>query len=609
MSGPRLHRQAALPPGGAVRPRSLDDSGLVVTVFAESGDAVETVADFSGLPGSIGLRRELAAAFDRRSGPGGGWRAAATCELRFAAARSFLAYCASLDHPPETVAEISAGLWNTWRIGLGTGPGAHNTHLAVRRLLSAADGLPAGTLQALTRKVGKPAQASVVASYSREEYEQIRSAAAVIFNTALVRVRASLGHLRRWQAGEFAAGSGEHRLGKILEVLSRTGEVPGYRYQRRARTKVVLTDADARLLGGRDAQATWQRLFLDSTEIFALTVLLIASEGWNVSVIDRMTVPGYDPAAADPDVTIHRMEIYKRRRPPARRYSSSNLLDAGPGTAGRLMSQAIEATGPARAALAALGCPSDRLLASHRTRRHRSDEGWFRLGVPVAFAQTRPGGPDGMELRQPDGRPLRVSLQRLRRTVQVLIRREPAQNSPATHEQIYIGRDTATIAASRATITEGLTGALGHAQSLAAMRARFDDDTIAGFTGDQTGEQAVTAGRCDTVLGACLDFHAGPFGEPGHPCRVSFLLCLACPNAVATRRHLPRQVHLHRCLDELRGQLDPAAWTADWAGHFARLCALLDDNTTPAMREAARHEVTEADRQLIGSLLRGGLDL
>lgn len=77
---------------------------------------------------------------------------------------------------------------------------------------------------------------------------------------------------------------------------------------------------------------------------------------------------------------------------------------------------------------------------------------------------------------------------------------------------------------------------------------------------------------------------------------------------MATRRHLPRQVHLHRCLDELRGQLRPAAWTADWAEHFSRLSALLDDNTTHAMREAALHEVTTSDRQLIGSLLRGGLD-
>jgi hypothetical protein len=71
----------------------------------------------------------------------------------------------------------------------------------------------------------------------------------------------------------------------------------------------------------------------------------------------------------------------------------------------------------------------------------------------------------------------------------------------------------------------------------------------AGAAGQQ---QALADGTLDTATGTCLDFTNSPFGTPGQPCTASFLDCLACPNAVATRRHLPRLAWLHRALDELR---------------------------------------------------------
>jgi hypothetical protein len=66
----RHHRRAALPGAGYTRPSSLDPTGLIVTVFGESG-GVEGTFDFTRLPGSIELRRAFAAALDRRSGPAG----------------------------------------------------------------------------------------------------------------------------------------------------------------------------------------------------------------------------------------------------------------------------------------------------------------------------------------------------------------------------------------------------------------------------------------------------------------------------------------------------------------------------------------------------------
>jgi hypothetical protein len=60
---------------------------------------------------------------------------------------------------------------------------------------------------------------------------------------------------------------------------------------------------------------TWRRLFLSQGEAGALAVLLVASQGWNASVLHAMRVPGYDPAEASDEVTICPVAVVKLRRP------------------------------------------------------------------------------------------------------------------------------------------------------------------------------------------------------------------------------------------------------------------------------------------------------
>ncbi|MGH3159003.1 MAG: hypothetical protein ACRDNF_20855 [Streptosporangiaceae bacterium] len=67
-------------------------------------------------------------------------------------------------------------------------------------------------------------------------------------------------------------------------------------------------------MGGNSPEATWGRLYLTRAEAAAAAVLLVASEAWNRSVLDRMRVPEHDPAAGD-GIDIHTVEINKRRRP------------------------------------------------------------------------------------------------------------------------------------------------------------------------------------------------------------------------------------------------------------------------------------------------------
>jgi hypothetical protein len=62
--------------------------------------------------------------------------------------------------------------------------------------------------------------------------------------------------------------------------------------------------------GGTAADKTWGRLFLTTEETFALTVLLVASEGWNRSVVHRLRIPEHNPAAGEL-FDIHTVEINK----------------------------------------------------------------------------------------------------------------------------------------------------------------------------------------------------------------------------------------------------------------------------------------------------------
>ncbi|WP_159929370.1 hypothetical protein [Rhodococcus sp. WAY2] len=343
MTARRHQRRAALPGAGFTRPSSLDPTGLIVTVFGESS-GVEGTFDFTTLPGSIELRRAFAAALDRKSGPAGTWRSGETCRNGYWALRAFLEYLLTRDDAPSSTAEISPAIWAAWRLSLPNNHTARNRLAMLRTVLPLVHGLPADTLTAIDRRIAQGPHPTEVA-YSYDRFEQIRSQAAATFNTALVRISGNREHLRRWYAGEYASGGTDWVIGEALDAILRTGDVP--RYGGRA----DVLHRHARVLGGRGADKTWARLFLTGPEAFALAVLLVASEGWNRSVLHRMRVPGHDPAVGDDEFDIHLVEIHKRRRPVRLRYTSNNLVDTGPDSPGRLMRHAIEATELARQTL------------------------------------------------------------------------------------------------------------------------------------------------------------------------------------------------------------------------------------------------------------------
>jgi hypothetical protein len=148
----RHDRRAALPSGGYARPASLDETGLLVTVYGENGN-VEGVFDFSRLAGSLDLRRAVAAAFDRKSGPGGTWRAWATRAGTYTHVRGFLAWQPGSDDPPQSVSDITPAVWTSWRMSVPATTGGRFCLTAIRALMREVPGLPAQTLKVVDRRI------------------------------------------------------------------------------------------------------------------------------------------------------------------------------------------------------------------------------------------------------------------------------------------------------------------------------------------------------------------------------------------------------------------------------------------------------------------------
>ena len=115
-------------------------------------------------------------------------------------------------------------------------------------------------------------------------------------------------------------------------------------------------------------------------------------------------------------------------------------------------------------------------------------------------------------------------------------------------------------------------------------------------------------GTLDTVMNACVDNQHSPYGDPGQPCRASFMLCLSCPCARAMPRHLPVQILVFDRLAERRHHMTPLLWTTRLALPHAQLSDLLARYDEDEL-SAARAAITESHREMVGRFLNRELDL
>jgi hypothetical protein len=580
-------RRAALPEDGHERtPVLMDTELLVVRHVEENGERWDTYS-FGGLPVAPALQRSLAELFARRVGPDGIWKVLNSSKEGWNYLRTFTRWLSGLDDPPRDIPEITPAVWAQWRISRPSNTVGRRQIQKVAAFLRDHPRLPAATRELMARRVGRDEVKEV--AYSPQEFDRIKTIATRVFRSALYRIQENQRRLEDWRAGRVADGTQEWFVGEALDHISRTGDVPTYigwdrvpGGDRLRRVRVRQTTQN--LLGG-DGN-TWQRLFLTSAEAAALTVLLVATYGWNAVPVSELRVPTSAPNPGLDGQVIYRVELEKRRRHHPHRYETRNLTDWGADSPGRLITQAIEATAPARATLAALGKPADRLIV-------------YR--VDVHLDPERPNDLFGFGMRENAARPwrsqlgegFRLNLRRLRKTVIVADKRTPTQHTQDTHDQVYVLPDPQTRQRAEEVISNGVAAALEHARTTFAARI----------------SKADTDSAQDTATASCTDYTHSPFGEHGSPCRASFLLCTGCPNAVVTPRHLPRLAYLMQALDELRGVVPAAVWEQDWREHHARL---LDLRSRPDFTDAEWRDalavVSAQDKDAIDQLLRRGFD-
>ncbi|WHM36281.1 hypothetical protein [Streptomyces sp. BPTC-684] len=576
---------------------------MAVRAVGEHGEDLGTW-DFTDAAGPESFRRELVVLFARHGRAR--WTSKETYRTRARILRRFLRDAAAAEPPITAVHQVSVTWWKQWsQVSQGRRdfgpvlkdsvqlPEQTRAYLETWRRRPVAD-----------RQAAKPKRA-----HSKAELKAVRDAAAATVRAARLRIQDNVALMERWRAGELAEGSRDWLVGQLLDHVARTGDVPRGKSGRR------LSPTTRYQVGDDAVGLSLNGLFPTFLEAGAAAVLLIIHEGWNLSVLKKMQVPAYWPNAdGDSEApAVHRVATDKARRGKRRRHASNNLVDAGEGSSGWAMNQVLDLTRQARLTLQELDRPSSLLFLARRNRGGPENLDGFLKGSALEeaiwdWARSRRAA--GVQL------PPRISAQPLRHSAQVHHGRA-RNNTEATHAKDYLFKDEKVREDSRAVVESGLAKAVEHARERVEMRlvahatgdTDYDADQVAKAVGvDRETAMEIVAGRLKTPVASCTDFENSDFSEAGKPCGVSFLLCFACRNAVATARDLPRVAYLHQVIEGLRATVTPAAWAADWEGHHARISDFLSTHTSPEMRAGLLSALAETDRHLIDRMLDRRLD-
>jgi hypothetical protein len=491
-------RAAALPLGEPpARPATLIPETLVVEHRDIDGRVIEF--DFELVPCPAPMRVSLAALFAARCARGG-WNSHESSKGALRNLKVFLEWL-SKQHPAvEDLDALTPLVWNHWRLSRPATQTGISSIRIVANLLRGDPRISPLTRDALSARV-QPVKVAEE-SFTPEEFAEIQTAARRTFRAAHLRITENIATLEAWRSGAIAEGADQWLVGQALDCLARTGDIPRY-------TAVDANRGDrrrtpyryARALGGDRQLTTWQRLYLSRDEAIALAALLALEHGLNLSTINRLKVPRASPDPGEDGFPVYRLELGKRRRSKRRQFETRNFADFGAASPGRLITQALQTTGPTRAFLQEHAAHVDRLIVWHRAKPMAeldSREGeWcgpFSFGVISANASNWAKA-EGLAAS-----PFR----RGRRTVNVMHRREPGQNTQATHDSVYALRDRNVQRAAVEVIAAGVDDALEHARKavlVAVLRERPEDGDLPTPTAD------------------CHDNDHSPFSEHGMTCK------------------------------------------------------------------------------------------
>lgn len=615
----RRGRAARLPSSGAATLRGVLADGTTVRCFEDgNGEAVDFAC--SNLAVSKELQRMFAEAFARRTAPGRGLRAMESMRQSFRIIRLFALYLSGLQHPPARKAELTPEHIDGFLAHRGAGGPAAKLDEELRGIKIVLRQLDSWSPR-MVAKLAEPNPPRVRlgkrnASYSRAEFQRIATAARQDLREAAERIRHNRAILEQYRSGQIEVPSKEIEL---LDYVERRGDVP-----RRGKLPVPwVRDGE---FGTPPDIVRWAHL--SPVEVSAGSILLTVLTGQNPYVIIKCTAAHHraDGYAGGPETAIVGARKPRRRSRAEMDIALTAVPDwisipDNPATISRrdelhtafgVYMLMLELTASSRRIEG-----SDRLMVAYCTtggsrgiHTQKSGGGWVQL-----WSQTKSILADAVDGQMPE--PLHVSLVRLRMTY-LELHQKPVAHTEQTLADDYLGRNRGNLQEYRKVVADALQEQVVKAHALPLMselsvteiaEAQEDPTALASRLSLSPADvRRMLKGKLDTVMNACVDNKHGPFGDPGQPCRVSFMMCLGCPCARSMPRHLPVQILVFDRLAERRHEMTPLAWAKRFALPHAQLSDLLaryDGDEIVATRAAT----TDAHRELVGRFLNRELDL
>lgn len=601
--------------------------GTAVRVIEEPG-ARSRVFDFADIQDpkgkrvviDEGLQRWFASAFAERTSPRSGVKRVGGAESLYSVL-SWLARYFSIQSPavrgPGDVTE--AHVRELWTHTEERNAASQCSHLhRLRQLWRDDDQLSKEVRDALYReRMPEVTKVSDVPAYDDKAMQRIMVALRHDIRVARDRIRAGQDLLARFRAGQIGSGHPDHKLGMLLDVFERTGDLP--RTPGGAMVRVVWT------LGG--SQEITRQLCLTSRELTAFCLLLTALTAENFGTVASWPAAHHRPDGGVEGVPqLALIEASKPRRGPEREHMVTPEEDVPEGLAVLLVADDPEPRlfrSPLRV--------YQLLLELTQLARHHGDHGLafagFRTQTSGAKRWTR--GADAKNIARwsvqhgfPTQEPTKdgvepVEARRLRQTG-IERKRRPVAHTRATMNDHYLARSEDVAIQSRVVVADALRSQVTAARkrrSIAVLPATLVARAASDLEGaardadlDPAVLQRLVSGEQDTVLAGCTDHLNSPGAALGEPCAESFLACLGCENARALPHQLPLQIAALDQMSTLKVHTDSATWNARYAVHHERLEDLVGQYHQPE-QDQARQKLTERQSEMINDLMAGRMDL
>lgn len=504
--------------------------------------------------------RRLALAFAKAlrlmSQPGGGLGARSTIKQHVCAYRTFFEYLAEIGarvRGPEDLRASHIDAFESWLEARGMTPIHRHTVLAkpLQALRTLDAETPSLLAPDLKQRLRYTSARPIGRSKPRDAYSpfvarQLREAARA--DIAAITRRIGSG-----PASVAEAGGAQRLLDEVHQIISREGSVP-HTHRRVLRLYAIRYFARAphaplvALLHGRH--------YLLAADIVAFLVLLSIETGLEIECLKALRTDCLrNPKAGT--IEIH----YLKRRARGAEFKHLRVRDAGSLTPGGVIRTILSLTEQARRFH-----PSDNLWVYWRDGALRDD---------IKHPETLAAWVKRHDIRDDDGKPLHLTLSRLRKTHKALwylksqgeIARFAVGHTPEVAVRHYADIPSlrpvheATIASA---FQEAYDSALKVRVITPSHEARQRRKRAAGAIAALDASQ-------DVWLARCTGFTQSPFAPAGAPCPHAAWACLECPNAIITAAKLPALFAFLDFMESERGGLSASAWRAKFGQAHARI--------------------------------------